>query len=404
VLLNLLDNAVKFTEAGQVTLRVAGRQQQSGQGSQGAEEQGGDFSPAPRPPGPPAHPPRLPSTAYCLRFEVKDTGIGISPDQLERIFQPFEQARAVLRHTEGTGLGLAISRELVRLMGGDLHVESPPFTSFLRSPLAATEGRTEGGLTSPPLEAPPGSLFWFEVALPATEAAAEVRSAQPSERVITGYRGSRRTVLVVDDVPSNRAVVVDLLQPLGFEVIAAADGQQAIHLAGELQPDLILIDRWMPVMDGFEAAQQMRQKPELTGAPIIAISASVSKEDQAQSREVGIDAFLPKPINWPNLAALLEEHLGLEWTYGQEQRGEGAGEQGEAFPSVPLVPPPEEEMAVLYDLALSGDMRGVQEWAAYTKTLGEQYIPFAKKLHELARGFEEGQILALVEQFMEENQ
>jgi CheY-like chemotaxis protein len=289
-------------------------------------------------------------------------------------------------------------------MGGELHVESTPFTSFLRSPLAATEGRIEGA---------PGSLFWFEVALPATEAAVEAE--RPLERIITGYKGPRCTVLMVDDVPSNRAVVVDLLKPLGFEVFEAVDGRQAIHLARELRPDLILLDRWMPGLDGFEAARQMRQIPELTGTSIIAVSASVSKEDQAQSREAGIDAFLPKPVNWPELAALLEEHLELEWAYGKEQGSSpyrrlrtGAREQGGTFPSAPpplrppapLVPPPQEEMAILHDLALRGDMRGIRERAAHIETLGEQYAPFAKKLHGLARAFEERELLALVKQYV----
>jgi CheY-like chemotaxis protein len=334
VLLNLLDNAVKFTDEGQVTLRVSA----------------------------------IPNTQYPIsniRFEVQDTGIGIPPDQLERIFQPFVKARDV-SHTEGTGLGLSISRQLVRLMGGDIHVESQV-------------GR--------------GSTFWFEVALPVTEVAVEV--TPPPERVITGYTGPRRTVLVVDDIPSNRAVLVDLLQPLGFDVVEAADGQQAIRLAQEIRPDLILMDRWMPVLDGFEAAQQIRQTPELQEATIIAISASVLIEDQAQSRAAGIDAFLPKPIHWPKLAVLLEEHLGLEWEH--EEREEREEKAEEAVP----VPPPGEEMEVLHDLARRGDMRAIQERAAHIETLGEQYVSFARKLHELAKGFEERELMALVVQHME---
>jgi signal transduction histidine kinase/DNA-binding NarL/FixJ family response regulator len=418
ILLNLLDNAIKFTEAGQVTLRVAGRQQQSEQGSQGAEEQGGDFSPAPRPPGLPADPARLPSTLYRLRFEVEDTGIGIPPDQLERIFQPFEQAGDVARWTKGMGLGLAISRQLVRLMGSYLHVKSPSSSSLQRgedlvSPPLATEGESPTSILPSvaacgdrrkEVKGGPGSAFWFEVELPIIEGLVE--AAPLPERVITGYKGPRRVVLVVDDVSSNRAVVVDLLTPLGFEVIEAADGQQAIHLAQELRPDLILMDRWMPVLDGFEAARQIRQMPEMPEMVIIAISASVSEEDQAQSRGAGYDAFLPKPVNWPRLAALLEEHLGLEWTYGQEEGSKGAGESAPPplRSSAPLVPPPQEEMAILHELALRGYMQGIRKRAAHIETLGQQYVPFVYKLRELVKGFEERQILALIERYMEENQ
>jgi CheY-like chemotaxis protein len=229
-----------------------------------------------------------------------------------------------------------------------------------------------------------------------TEAAV---AAVPPERDISGYKGPRRRVLVADDVPSNRAVLVDLLQPLGFDVVEAADGQQAIHLARELRPDLILLDRWMPVIDGFEAAQRMHQMPQLAGVVTVAISASVSKEDQAQSRKAGINAFLPKPVHWPNLAALLQEHLGLEWEYKEEPETRRVrGEEDKAV----LLPPPQEELEVLHDLALRGDMRGIQEQAAHVETLGEQYVPLANRLRELARSFEERQILALVRQYREQ--
>ena len=183
---------------------------------------------------------------------------------------------------------------------------------------------------------------------------------------------------------------------MGFEVIEAADGQQAIHLARELRPGLILMDRWMPVLDGFEAAQQLRQDPELQGMMIVAISASVSAEDQAQSREAGINAFLPKPVNWPNLAALLEEHLKLDWKYEEREEREEKAEEAV------LVPPPQEELAILLDLARMGDMRGLWERASQIETLGEQYVPFANRLRELAKGFEEREILALMEQYMKD--
>jgi len=262
-------------------------------------------------------------------------------------------------------------------------------TDLSTSPLLA--GGTEGG---------PGSLFWFEVAFPVLEVGLE--AAQRLERTITGYRDPRRTVLVADDVPSNRAVMVDLLKPLGFEIVEAADGQQAICLAQETRPDLILMDRWMPVMDGFEAVRQMRKIPGLAQTPVIAVSASVSEEDRTKSREVGIDAFLPKPVVWPKLAALLEGYLGLEWEY--EEARERVSEAAIVRESERLIPPQDEEIAVLHDLALRGNMQAIRERAAHIEALGEQYVPFAGKLRELARGFEERQILALVEQYIREEE
>jgi CheY-like chemotaxis protein len=226
-----------------------------------------------------------------------------------------------------------------------------------------------------------------------------VEPAQPPERVITGYTGPRCTVLVVDDIASNRAVLVNLLEPLGFEVFEAADGQQAIHLAREIRPNLILMDRWMPVLDGLEATRQIRQNPELAEVPILAVSASVSKEDQARSQEVGYDDFLPKPIHWPNLAAMLAEHLDLEWSYSEEKE-EGIQPSALTLQPSELAPPPQEELAILLDLARRGNIRAIRERAAHIETLGEQYVAFARRLRRLAKDFEEQEILALVEQYM----
>ncbi|MCP4007948.1 MAG: hypothetical protein GY726_00380, partial [Proteobacteria bacterium] len=184
VLLNLLDNAVKFSDSGNVTLRVHHL-------SNAESDDPGHLA-----------------SHVLLRFEVQDTGCGIAPDQLTRIFQPFEQIGDVTRQDKGTGLGLPISRRLVQLMGSELHVDSEP-------------GR--------------GSTFWFDVSLPMVQAA--TRAAQPLERVITGYQGPRRKVLVVDDIDSNRSLAIDLLKPLGFELAQAQDGRQAIERAQSLAPD-----------------------------------------------------------------------------------------------------------------------------------------------------------------------
>jgi hypothetical protein len=133
--------------------------------------------------------------------------------------------------------------------------------------------------------------------------------------------------------------------------------------------------------------------------PIIAISASVSAENQVQSWEVDIDAFLLKPVDWPSLAALLEKHLALEWEY--ETASLRACEAMEVAEMEHLLPPPENEMAILDDLALRGDMRGIRERAAYVETLREQFVPIATRLRELAQGFDEREIITLLEHFGE---
>jgi PAS domain S-box-containing protein len=345
VLLNLLDNAVKFTEKGCVKLRVLRPAADQPTKSQGTTSQA------------------------LIRFEVEDTGMGIASDQLDRIFLPFEQASQVPGANEGTGLGLAISRQLVQLMGSDLRV-----TSEL--------GR--------------GSLFWFEVTLPIVEVATE--AAHPPGRVITGYQGRRLKVLVVDDILSNRAVLVDLLQPIGFEVIEATDGQQAVLLAQEKRPDLILMDRYMPVMNGHTSTSLIREISDLRNVVILAISASVSKEDELRSREIGFDDFLPKPINWPTLAAVMEKHLKLEWKY-EDKTGEAA--RG-GTPTESLTPPPKEELVILLDLAMMGDLWAIMKRAKHIKTLDEKYASYANQLSELAGNFEEGKILELIKRSMKE--
>jgi signal transduction histidine kinase/CheY-like chemotaxis protein len=338
VLLNLLGNAVKFTTQGTITLRV-----------RLADHQAHHDDPA-----------LVVRPSSLIVFEVADTGSGIAPNQLETIFQPFEQVGDLTRQAEGTGLGLTISRQLVRLMGGELHVES-------------ALGQ--------------GSTFWFAVALPIVAAMA----VPVPERAIIGYAGPRRTLLVVDDIPANRAVLTTMLEPLGFTVPVAENGQQAVELAQQLRPDLILMDRWMPVLSGLDAVRQIRQVPELRELPIIAISASVLEADQAMSRAAGYDAFLPKPIHLPQLVALLERYLRLEWVYAADQELAGAAEEA--------VPPPE-ELAALFELVRVGDICAVQARAAQLEQRDPRWHAFARRVGQLAGQFEQEQILALLAQHL----
>lgn len=249
VLLNLLDNAVKFTSEGRVMLRVS---------RQGPQQ---------------------------LRFEVIDSGPGIAAQDQPRLFRPFEQAGEARYRPQGTGLGLAISRELVRRMDSDIHLESEP-------------GR--------------GCRFWFDLALPAADAApAEVTAPAPQA---TGYEGPRRRVLVVDDVAGNRKMLIDLLAPLGFELHVATDGQEALQQAERLNPDLVLMDNVMPVMDGPEATRRLRAMPATAEVPIIAISAGAQPGDRAASLAAGANAFLTKPVRMDDLLDSIGALLKLRWT------------------------------------------------------------------------------------------
>ncbi|MBC7700002.1 ATP-binding protein [Aquabacterium sp.] len=259
VLLNLLSNAVKFTESGQVRLgvTVVNRDARARQ--------------------------------IDLRFEVQDTGIGISGSELQRIFEPFEQAGDARNRSGGTGLGLAISRQLVRLMGGDVHVDS------------------QDGL---------GSLFWFELTLPWVDPAPSTASAAPTLPAVTGYLGPRRKLLIADDVPANRTMLIDLLRPLGFETLEANNGQAALEQVHAAAPDLILMDVSMPVMDGLEAIRQLRQSTTTQSLPIIALSANASNADRTQALQAGANGFMTKPFERAILLAQLGIHLSLSWDTG----------------------------------------------------------------------------------------
>jgi len=342
ILINLLGNAVKFTDKGSVTLRVT-RQ--------------GD-----RP-------------ACLLVFEVEDTGPGMSPDQLEKIFQPFEQIGDAQQRAEGTGLGLAISRQLVEVMGGQLQVTS---------------------------ETGQGSAFRFEATFPIVEAIA--KDEQASRPEIVAYKGERRMVLVVDDKQENRLVLLGMLEPLGFDIEMAENGQVAVDRVGQFQPDLILMDLIMPVLTGFEAVKMIRQMPEMQDTPIIAVSASVLDMDQVQSQRVGCNAFLPKPVIENELLVWLEKLMSLEWVFDNAELEPSVEDQEAPVQDAPLAPPPQDELEILYELAIYGNMDRIQEQAAHLEKLDKKYTPFANKLRQLASEFEDEQILALIEQFKEERQ
>ena len=256
VLTNLLGNAVKFTAAGTVSLRVdqpvVGR----------------------------------------LRFAVRDTGIGMTDEQRQRLFQPFAQAdSSTTRQFGGTGLGLAISQRLVELMGGKIAVTSAP-------------GQ--------------GSCFTFEIAAPACAAPAAAQVVQDAGPVapeegggptpLTGL-ASHHHLLLVEDNFINREIVLGLLAGTGLTIDVAENGQQAVDQCQQRSFDLILMDIQMPVMDGLEASRRIRDiDPQV---PIIALTANAFPDDIANTRAAGMNAHLSKPISLEQLQAVLRHYLAL---------------------------------------------------------------------------------------------
>lgn len=202
--------------------------------------------------------------------------------------------------------------------------------------------------------------------------------------------------------------------PLGFEVMEATDGQDCLNQVLNVQPDVVLLDMVMPGMDGFEATKRLRQLPTQKDLVVIATSASAFAYDQQKCLAAGCDGFIPKPVQIEKLLEQLQVHLGLEWVYDDGsniQNAESVGipativpNQSELMTPTRLVAPPNDAIAALYELAMMGDIKGIQEQADFLEELDEQFVPFARQLHQLARGFQEKQILEFVRKFMAEHE
>jgi CheY-like chemotaxis protein len=290
ILINLLGNAVKFTpRGGAVTLRVE------------AEKRVGD--------------------EWRLRFTVEDTGIGIAPADLERIFEPFYQVGP--SSAEGLGLGLAITRRLAEAMHGQLGVTSSVGKGTAFALTLATTGtqRTDG-------------------ARPVAAAA------------VIGYRGPVRRILIADDVAENRALLTSLLEPLGFDVSEAHDGNAALAAVLADAPDLVLLDLVMPGLDGFEVVRRLRaaQGPE---PKVVALSANAFDEARQRALAMGCDSFMTKPVDVEQLLVVLAEQLGLEWL---SARSGAVGESSQTDVAGDATAPPLPSLSELRDCARSGDV------------------------------------------------
>ncbi|MFB2977928.1 response regulator [Microseira sp. BLCC-F43] len=260
VLINLLENAIKFTQQGSVNLRVMGEGKES------------------------------PMTKL-IKFEIADTGLGIAAEELNSLFEPFVQTETGRNSMQGTGLGLPISRQFVRLMGGDINVSS---------------------------KVGEGTIFRFDIRVHLPQET-DVQTKANFKRVI-GLAPNQECdrILVVEDVPENRQLMVQLLKKVGFKVRSAVNGLEAIAIWQDWEPHLILMDMQMPVMDGYEATQQIKANPEGKNTAIIALTAHAFSEERSDILAAGCDDFLPKPFHEEILFEKIAAHLGVEYIYEPE--------------------------------------------------------------------------------------
>ncbi|MEM7591425.1 MAG: DUF3365 domain-containing protein [Cyanobacteria bacterium P01_A01_bin.83] len=285
VLINLTGNAIKFTNSGGVTLRVS--QQDYSSSSKDSE---------------------------CnLKFEVEDTGAGIAPEEISKIFQAFGQSQTGRKSKQGTGLGLPISQKFVELMGGQLTVKS---------------------------EVGRGSIFSFDIIAQLSQKF-QVELASSQSVIALANDSFKPRILIVDDVWQSRLFVVKLLSQVGFKVQEAENGKQALDLAQTWQPHLILMDMRMPVMDGYESTRKIRlaeQNSELASTKIIALTASAFASKQAQTIAAGCDDYLRKPFKENQLFAIIQKHLAVEYIYQADLETDHAFTKPETGEILPLTP------------------------------------------------------------------
>ena len=323
ILLNILGNAIKFTDKGYVKITVKRK-----------TSSGPDF----------------------IEFEITDTGIGMNEEDLKTIFDPFQQVGIEENKIEGTGLGLAITKNLIELMEGRIHVESKP-----------------GG----------GSTFVINLPLPEPEKQSDAQN-NIKEKIIKGIKSCKLTkrekplILVIDDKPRNRSMIVDLLTPIGFNVQEAVNGRDGLAQIFILMPDLVITDIVMPEMDGFEMIKTIRDSERLRNLLVIVTSANVFKKDQDDSLLAGSDAFIEKPIDFNLLFDVLKNLLEIEWIFEKDDNEDE---------SIKDVLPSTEFLKKLNESVKTGDIKKVFDILDELETSGEEFVNFTLEFKKLANDF-----------------
>ncbi len=275
VLINLLGNAIKFTQGGQVILRAKIQPEQ-------------DYL---LPVADPDFIDKIEPGLINLYFEVEDTGPGIAPDELTQLFEAFMQTETGRKSQQGTGLGLTISKKFIHLMGGEIEVKSTIET---------------------------GTLFKFYIQAYPVQAQ-DITTLESPKRVMSlATDQPEYRILIVDDRQTNRQLLLNLLSPLGFEVREAENGQKALVIWNQWQPHLILMDMRMPLMDGYEATKEIKSHLKGQATVIIALTASAFEEERSIVLSAGCDDFVKKPFQEDVLLETIARHLGVRYLYAPE--------------------------------------------------------------------------------------
>jgi PAS domain S-box-containing protein len=330
VFINVLGNAVKFTEQGGIGLRVR------------VDREG--------PAGP------------CLRVEIEDTGPGISPDEQGKLFRQFEQTKTGKQAGTGTGLGLAISREFVRLMGGAITVTS---------------------------QVGKGSVFVVHLPLKVGEAQAVQAKDKPRHVLRLREGQAECRVLIADDIEDNRQLLAQFLAPVGFEIRLATNGAEAVQIFEEWRPHLILMDFRMPVMDGHEAIRRIRAMVDGEVPKIIAVTASAMDENRQELMEIGADDFISKPFREVELFQKIHAHVGVEYIYADQPPAAAPEESAELTPAS-LAGWPQDVIRPMREAVVTADL---DQLLIKIQEVDGRFPSIAQALRRLAEGFQYEKLL-----------
>ena len=326
VLLNLLGNAIKFTPQGEVVLSIRATAQEV------AEK-------------------------YTLTFNVRDTGMGISTEELNKLFEAFSQTESGREAQEGTGLGLVISRQFVQLMGGDITVES---------------------------ELGKGTTFNFSIQATLGQATQEIYTEARRILALASNQPIYK-LLAVDDKQANRKLLIKLLSPLGFEVKEASNGQEAIVIWDEWEPHLIWMDMRMPVMDGYEATKYIKSTTKGNATAVIALTASVLEEEKAIVLSAGCDDFVRKPFKEKTIFETLSKHLGVKYLYEELEFQDGDNLAAQPLTSDSFRVMPQSWLVRLSNAVLEADSEITM---ALIQEIPDSEVSLATKLTQLVRQFQ----------------